>query len=57
MRALFVAHGPSFAQGVALPDMDSVDVQPLLARLLGLTAPAGDGRAEDTVAAIARPAP
>lgn len=57
MRALFVAHGPSFAQGVALPDMDSVDVQPLLARLLGLTAPASDGRAEDTVAAIARPAP
>lgn len=57
MRALFVAHGPSFAQGVALPDMDSVDVQPMLARLLGLTAPAGDGRAEDTVAAMARPAP
>jgi len=28
--------------------MDSVDVQPLLGRLLGLTVPAGDGRAQDT---------
>ncbi len=53
MRALFVAHGPSFARGVSLPEMDSVDVQPLLARLLGLTAPAGDGRPGDTEAAMA----
>lgn len=56
MRALFVANGPSFARGVTLREMDSVDVQPLLARLLGLTAPTGDGRAEDTVAAMATPA-
>lgn len=52
MRALFVANGPSFARGVTLREMDSVDVQPLLARLLGVTAPAGDGRAEDTAAAM-----
>lgn len=52
MRALFIAHGPAFARGVSLPDMDSVDVQPLLARLLGLTAPAGDGRVEDAGAAF-----
>lgn len=48
MRALFIAHGPSFARGVVVPDMDSVDVQPLLGRLLGLNVPSGDGRAEDS---------
>lgn len=53
MRALFIANGPSFASGVTLQEMDSVDVQPLLARLLGLTAPVGDGRAEDTLPAMA----
>jgi len=50
MRALFIAHGPSFARGVVVPDMDSVDVQPLLGRLLGLNVPPGDGRAEDSEA-------
>lgn len=54
MRALFIAHGPDLARGVRLPGMDSVDVQPLLVRLLGLTAPAGDGRSEDTLPAMAR---
>jgi predicted AlkP superfamily pyrophosphatase or phosphodiesterase len=54
MRALFIAHGPDLAQGVRLPEMDSVDVQPLLARLLNLPVPAGDGRAADTEAAMAR---
>jgi predicted AlkP superfamily pyrophosphatase or phosphodiesterase len=36
MRALFVAHGPAFAQGKTLPLADSVDVYPLLRRLIGL---------------------
>ena len=52
MRALFIGHGPAFARGVVVPDMDSVDVQPLLGRLLGLVVPAGDGRAGDTAAAL-----
>lgn len=52
MRALFIAHGPDIGPGVSLPDMDSVDVQPLLARLLGLSVPVGDGRLADTAAAI-----
>ncbi len=52
MRALFIAHGPDIAPAVVLPNMDSVDVQPLLARLLGLRAPTGDGRAQDTDAAV-----
>jgi len=54
MRALFIAHGPDIAPGVRLPEMDSVDVQPLLARLLGLTPPRGDGQGADTEAAMAR---
>jgi predicted AlkP superfamily pyrophosphatase or phosphodiesterase len=52
MRALFIGHGPAFARGVVVPDMDSVDIQPLLGRLLGLVIPAGDGRARDTAAAL-----
>jgi predicted AlkP superfamily pyrophosphatase or phosphodiesterase len=52
MRALFIGHGPAFARGVVVPDMDSVDVQPLLGRLLGLVVPSGDGRAGDTAAAL-----
>ena len=54
MQALFIAHGPGIAQGVVLRDMDSVDVQPLLGRLLGIAVPAGDGRATDTLPAMRR---
>jgi predicted AlkP superfamily pyrophosphatase or phosphodiesterase len=52
MRALFIGHGPAFAPGTVVPEMDSVDVQPLLGRLLGLAVPAGDGRAGDTDAVV-----
>lgn len=52
MQALFIAHGPTIARGVVLRDLDSVDVQPLLGRLLGISVPAGDGRAEDTLPAM-----
>ena len=52
MQALFVAHGPRIARGVTLRDLDSVDVQPLLGRLLGIAVPPGDGRAEDTLPAM-----
>lgn len=41
MRAIFIAHGPSFRRGFTLPPVDNVDVYPLLARLLGLP-PVGD---------------
>lgn len=43
MRAVFVAHGPSFREGVTLPAFDNVDVYPLLARLLGITPAPNDG--------------
>lgn len=49
MAAIFIAHGPGVVAGRRLTDLDSVDVQPFLARMLGIAAPAGDGRAQDTL--------
>lgn len=49
MAAIFIAYGPGVVAGRRLTDLDSVDVQPFLARMLGITAPAGDGRAQDTL--------
>jgi predicted AlkP superfamily pyrophosphatase or phosphodiesterase len=46
MAALFVAEGPAFKPGQTLPAFDNVDVQPLIARLLHLDAPKGDGDAK-----------
>ena len=43
MRAIFIASGPSFRNGVELPAFDNVDVYPLLARLLGLDHQPRDG--------------
>jgi len=43
MRAVFVAHGPSFRPGVVLPLFDNVDVYPLLARITGVKPEPGDG--------------
>ena len=43
MRAVFVAHGPSFRPGVVLPVFDNVDVYPLLARVTGVKPEKGDG--------------
>ena len=54
MAAIFIAHGPGVVQGRRLSDLDSVDVQPFLARLLGIDAPRGDGRAQDTLPATTR---
>lgn len=47
MQAVFIAHGPSIRAGVRLDRMESVDVQPLLGRLLGIDVPEGDGSVED----------
>ena len=43
MRAIFIADGPAFADGVELPPIDNVDVYPLLARLLGVPPADNDG--------------
>ncbi|MCF7221241.1 ectonucleotide pyrophosphatase/phosphodiesterase [Marilutibacter chinensis] len=43
MRALFVAHGPAFRDGVTVPPFENVDVYPLLARLVGIVPAENDG--------------
>ena len=43
MRAVFVAHGPSFKPGVILPLFDNVDVYPLLAKVTAVKPEKGDG--------------
>lgn len=43
MRALFVADGPSFRDGVVLPVFDNVSVYPMLARILGIAPQPNDG--------------
>lgn len=43
MRAVFVAHGPSFKPGVVLPVFDNVDIYPLLAKITGVRPEVGDG--------------
>jgi predicted AlkP superfamily pyrophosphatase or phosphodiesterase len=54
MRALFIADGPAFGDGVELPPFDNVDVYPLLTRLLGITAQPNDGNPATLDAALAR---
>ncbi|KPL67671.1 hypothetical protein SZ64_05795 [Erythrobacter sp. SG61-1L] len=46
MRAIFIANGPAFKAGSALPDFDNVDVEPLLRELIGL--PAHDAEIDGT---------
>lgn len=43
MRALFLAHGPAFRQGLVVPEFDNVDVYPLLVHLLGIRPAPNDG--------------
>jgi predicted AlkP superfamily pyrophosphatase or phosphodiesterase len=43
MRALFVAHGPAFKQGLDVPEFANVNVYPLLAYLLGIKPQPNDG--------------
>ena len=43
MSAIFSGQGPAGARGRATPLTDSIDVYPLLARLLGVEPEANDG--------------
>ncbi len=54
MDALFIASGPAFVGGVALPAFDNVDVYPLIARLIGVTPIPGDGSADVFTPALRR---
>ena len=38
MQAFFVARGPAFKHGAVLPPIDNVDIYPLMAKVLGVTA-------------------
>ena len=49
MSAIFIAHGKGVVQGRQLQNLDSVDVQPLLGRLLGIQVPKTDGNPADTL--------
>jgi predicted AlkP superfamily pyrophosphatase or phosphodiesterase len=50
MSALFIANGPAFRAGQTVAAFDNVDVYPLIARLAGVKANAGDG----TIATFSR---
>lgn len=52
MRAIFIARGPAFRQGVTLPGFDNVDVYPLLARLLGVPTADNDGNPDTLLPAL-----
>lgn len=43
MRAIFIAHGPGFRDGVRVPAIENVDVYPALARLVGIEPAPNDG--------------
>jgi predicted AlkP superfamily pyrophosphatase or phosphodiesterase len=53
MRAIFVAHGPAFRRGVTVPAFRNIHVYALLATLLRLRLPPGDG-ALDSVRGMLR---
>lgn len=55
MRAVFIANGPSFQRGLALPAIDNVDVYPLLTRLLGLAPAEHDGNPDALTPALRAP--
>jgi predicted AlkP superfamily pyrophosphatase or phosphodiesterase len=48
MHGLFIASGPQFRIGLTVPAFENVHVYELMARVLGLTPAANDGRAEVT---------
>ncbi len=52
MHAVFFARGPAFRTGAVLPAIQSVDVYPLLMRLLGLPAAEHDGDAKALLPAL-----
>jgi len=53
MRAIFIAHGPAFGQGVTLPAFENINVQPLLLHLLGLPPMQTDGKLTPLLPALA----
>ena len=55
MRAIFLIAGPGIQKGVTIPEVENVDVYPLMTELLGLKPATGiDGRAGRIGALIRR---
>jgi hypothetical protein len=57
MRPFFVASGPAFKPGYQLPptQITSVDIYPLIAYLLNVSAPVVDGRLENIASILLNP--
>ena len=43
MQTIFVGYGPSFAKGITLENLETVDVYPLLAHLTGISPQPNNG--------------
>lgn len=55
MRALFLADGPAFAEGIVVEPFSNVDVYPLIMEILGLPASPGDGDLDEVADMLVRP--
>ena len=55
MQALFVAHGPAFKRGLAVPEFDNVDIYPLLTHVLHIKPQPNDGNYAGVATMLARP--
>jgi predicted AlkP superfamily pyrophosphatase or phosphodiesterase len=53
MGALFIANGPAFRTGLTIAPFPNVDVYPLMAKVLGITPLANDGRLSDLAPILA----
>jgi predicted AlkP superfamily pyrophosphatase or phosphodiesterase len=55
MQALFVAHGPAFKRGLAVPEFDNVDIYSLLTHVLHIKPQPNDGNYAEVKAMLAAP--
>jgi predicted AlkP superfamily pyrophosphatase or phosphodiesterase len=53
MRAIFIAHGPAFRQGVSVPAFSNIHIYPLMAEVLGLDPADNDGSLDSVRAMLA----
>jgi predicted AlkP superfamily pyrophosphatase or phosphodiesterase len=56
MYGLFIAAGPQFRRGVTIPPLENIHLYEMMARVLGLTPAANDGRADATKDVFITPA-
>ena len=53
MGAIFIAHGPAFRRGIAVPPFRNIHLYPLLAEVLGITPAPNDGSLDSVRALLA----